>query len=114
MYRNRKQNPGVEAGGEEEEESRVSISWEANRIKERGGFMEERQLNCLTSSTVIQRETAPVAILCEALLWEIIQADAVKENVGNLGIVLTEGVVREDWGMRKACQTYRVHAILKL
>ena len=47
------------------------------------------------SLTVIQRETASVAILHQVLLWEMIQADAVKETTGNPGIVLTEGVVRE-------------------
>lgn len=58
--------------------------------------MKERQLNCLTSSTVIRRETTHVAILDEVLLWEMIQADLVREITENVGIVVTEGVVREE------------------
>lgn len=118
MRRDRKQSPGVEASGEEAEVSRMSISWmaiirlsslegsviqveeQANRIKEGRGFMEEKQLNCPISSTIIQREIAPVAVLYRVLLWEFIQADAVKETRGNLGIVVTEDVVREERNMR--------------
>lgn len=41
-----------------------------------------------------------MAVLYRVLLWEFIQADAVKETRGNLGVVVTEGVVREERSMR--------------
>lgn len=69
---------------------------QANRIVERRALIKERQINCLTPSTVIRRETTPVAILHEVLLWEMILADPVKETTENLGIMVTEGVVREE------------------
>lgn len=71
--------------------SAIQREEQANSIKIRGSFMEERQVRCsrLTSSTVIWRDTAPVTTVYKALLWEMIQTDPVKETAGGLGKVVT-------------------------